>query len=449
MKKIISFVFLCASCLPAAFADAPSYPYSASKAAEEFEFSGSNRVFVFNGLATAEITLTANVEIDTAVCRAYSETQTPIDLAPGDFTVDKATRKITITKLSNATGYVFWINNGASFAYIYVFDYDKDAHKIHSLDAIGDCLSTSVAATFSIPPMIYYLPLTNSTAVAERPPLERHFVLKYNTLRWNEDAEDFDKIEVSAEAIPRSNLTSGKYTWNLDSVYIDTRFTLTSTDQDQYAKAFGQTTDTTDLFIAQKPIVKATGKLTPREAKNERERGNDKARYELEGSAPVKVQLEAHANAPLANSFVWYIYEEQQPGTPVNNSREPSFNLPFATYGKYTARVTTTTEDGCEASDSILITVTDSEIDIPNVFTPNDDGINDKFCVAFKSIIKYNMWVYNRWGRLVFTSNSPENCWDGYIGNQKAASGAYYYKIEATGADGIKYKRAGDINLLR
>jgi len=86
---------------------------------------------------------------------------------------------------------------------------------------------------------------------------------------------------------------------------------------------------------------------------------------------------------------------------------------------------------------------------VPNVFTPNGDGQNDEFRVAYKSIITFQAWVYNRWGRKVFSWSDPQKGWDGNINGKKATTGPYFYVIKATGSDGVKYLKKGDINLLR
>ena len=109
----------------------------------------------------------------------------------------------------------------------------------------------------------------------------------------------------------------------------------------------------------------------------------------------------------------------------------------------------------CEYVDSLDIKVLESSLDVPNIFTPNGDGINDEFRVVFKSLKSYNCQVFNRWGRKVFSTDDPGKGWDGRINGQMAAPGAYYYVIQATGTDldskgnPIKYKLSGDINLLR
>ena len=96
--------------------------------------------------------------------------------------------------------------------------------------------------------------------------------------------------------------------------------------------------------------------------------------------------------------------------------------------------------------------------------------VNDEFRVVYRSIKEYNIWIYNRWGHLVYKSNDPAKGWDGTIGGRPAAEGAYYYVIRALGTDaemgymmkpkytkklkkqdlpiGV-YQLSGDINLLR
>ncbi|GHT34750.1 hypothetical protein FACS189434_11440 [Bacteroidia bacterium] len=427
MKKLISCIIF-TLCFSAAFA-ADYAGWSHTGTAQQIITDRTKALFVFNDL-TAKITYTTDLDtIETAICQTYEND--PVELI-----VDTVAKKITFALLqTDAKGYIININNSLN-VYVYVFNYNAYMPTLHSPELNGaDCNSTAIKVKIDFTPMAYTL--NTETGI-----VERNFTLKYKTLRWNEEAEKLEEIE-AAYSIDRIK-TPYNNDIEFDSIFIDTKFTLSG---DQFANP--ELKSESDVIAAVKPIIKCVGELAPREADNERDKGDEKARRDLEGSAPVQVNLRAYANTPLARDFTWFIYDVTQPTVPISYSREQNFNLTFRNFGKYVARVTTTTADGCVVSDSITITVTESEIDIPNVFTPNGDGINDKFCVAFKSIIKYNMWVYNRWGRLVFKSNSPDNCWDGYIGNNKAASGAYFYKIEATGADGKTYKRAGDINLLR
>jgi len=79
------------------------------------------------------------------------------------------------------------------------------------------------------------------------------------------------------------------------------------------------------------------------------------------------------------------------------------------------------------------------EFEIPNGITPNGDGYNDQWILSGCEQCK--VWIYNRWGNLVYESDNYDNNWDG----DDYPSGAYYYIIES--ASGQTYK--GDLNILR
>jgi len=67
---------------------------------------------------------------------------------------------------------------------------------------------------------------------------------------------------------------------------------------------------------------------------------------------------------------------------------------------------------------------------IPNVFTPNGDGHNDKFKFKNQEQWKYETQIFNRWGGLAFDNKTSEN-WDGYYKGNKVSAGVYFYIIKA------------------
>ncbi len=80
-------------------------------------------------------------------------------------------------------------------------------------------------------------------------------------------------------------------------------------------------------------------------------------------------------------------------------------------------------------------------LEIPNVFTPNQDGVNDQFTIFSVGAESYDIKVFNRWGKLVYecaTVGHPSECaWDGLHENgQKLNDGTYYYIIRALDAEG-------------
>jgi gliding motility-associated-like protein len=85
------------------------------------------------------------------------------------------------------------------------------------------------------------------------------------------------------------------------------------------------------------------------------------------------------------------------------------------------------------------------ELTIPNTFTPNGDGVNDKWLITgLDSDPKSKMNVFNRYGAVVFSSVGYAKPWDGTMNGKELPVGVYYYTIYF---DGKKY--SGNITLLR
>lgn len=89
---------------------------------------------------------------------------------------------------------------------------------------------------------------------------------------------------------------------------------------------------------------------------------------------------------------------------------------------------------------------------IPNSFSPNGDGLNDIFKAASASEIKdFQLYIYNRWGQLVFESKNINIGWDGKYLGKEAPQAVYNYFISYC-SDNItksKKQKSGQINLLR
>jgi gliding motility-associated-like protein len=107
-------------------------------------------------------------------------------------------------------------------------------------------------------------------------------------------------------------------------------------------------------------------------------------------------------------------------------------------------------EFGCKASDEVCISITKNwVIFIPNSFTPNGDGLNDVFKVYGNSLLTIKMDIFDRWGKLLFTSDNIEQCWDGTYKNVPCDLGVYNYKITYKGVDNKVNEKAGSITLTR
>jgi gliding motility-associated-like protein len=109
-----------------------------------------------------------------------------------------------------------------------------------------------------------------------------------------------------------------------------------------------------------------------------------------------------------------------------------------------------TVESALHCIDSVRfdkIVVDESKLEIPNVFTPNEDGINDKFMVNKSSLRYISIVIFSRNGTKVYDFYGEGQIlkewdgWDGNVGNSsaKASPGVYFYVIKALGWDDIKY----------
>ena len=188
-----------------------------------------------------------------------------------------------------------------------------------------------------------------------------------------------------------------------------------------------------------------------------------------EYSGPLEVAFYSNPT-PAAQFYKWSIYHSS---ALIVTRNDKDIRYTFSEPGSY--RVVCSVNNATCASDSMEVTVAvaESYLAVPNVFTPNGDGKNDEFRVAYRSLRDFHIWVYNRWGKLVYESTDPAKGWDGNINGRPAAEGAYFYVVQAMGTDADKnasfmmkasynkkklnadesvlgiYQMSGDINLLR
>ena len=105
--------------------------------------------------------------------------------------------------------------------------------------------------------------------------------------------------------------------------------------------------------------------------------------------------------------------------------------------------------DGCFSIDSIVLGSACS-VFVPNVFSPNGDGINDVFGFVSPYVQTVEMIVYNRFGHRVFFSVDPDETWDGTNGwFEQYASAVYVYRISGTFRTGKSFVKTGNVTLLR
>lgn len=141
--------------------------------------------------------------------------------------------------------------------------------------------------------------------------------------------------------------------------------------------------------------------------------------YALEGGSVI---LQPEITGNVAN-YTW------SPGTWLDNV---NIRTPRSTpAGDITYRLTVSAAAGCTAYDDITVSVLTEPI-IPNAFSPNGDGINDVWNIpSLASFVNSTVQVFNRYGKLVFTSTGYHTPWDGKYNGSVLPVGVYYYIINA------------------
>jgi gliding motility-associated-like protein len=118
--------------------------------------------------------------------------------------------------------------------------------------------------------------------------------------------------------------------------------------------------------------------------------------------------------------------------------------------------VTVTAADGCIASDSVVVKLLcdEAKVRIPDAFTPNGDGHNDRFTILGAISVVNHMAIYDRWGVKVFEADhfapaAPGAGWDGTMHGQQAPPGVYVYYAEMQCPGGGVFIMKGTVVLIR
>ncbi len=105
---------------------------------------------------------------------------------------------------------------------------------------------------------------------------------------------------------------------------------------------------------------------------------------------------------------------------------------------------------GCYGYDTVVVYVRQPHVWVPDVFSPNGDGINDGVKVLGYGFVDYEFVIYDRFGNLVFYSQDPDQRWYGDgLNGEPCPEGAYSYYFVVTLSDGETIEGSGLINLVR
>ena len=153
----------------------------------------------------------------------------------------------------------------------------------------------------------------------------------------------------------------------------------------------------------------------------------------------INTQLKARS---IGNAYQW----QPPSGLNDNNRIDPIFN--FNKDVEYLIQIFTT--NGCQTLDTLDVVVEDgADIFVPDAFSPNNDGKNDKLAVFLRSIKSIHFWVFNRWGQLMFETTNPSQQWDGIFNGKPQPLETYVWIAEGTSYGGRVIRKRGQTVLIR
>ena len=367
----------------------------------------------------------------------------------------------TITPVASGVDYLYaehgegyMIKLGELREVFWVFDYDSLRADITAIDAILSCTETELQLEGIIPQMQY------TNLQGKRCTYPRQCRVSYMDAMWSNESEAWVDSLAQQEADFRETIVVGASPVATDFTISDPLAALLELTEDSLRSQLYS-----PMALKANPLAIVTTRGKEGDPSNEVERPIDPSEL-IRRSAPLIVTF--RANALNADYYQWNIYRGSDRILQRNEAQHQyTFNEP----GNYRAVVGISNSHDCQLdSVEFLISVSESMLTVPNVFTPNGDGMNDEFRVVYRSIKEFHCWVYNRWGHKVYEWTDPAKGWDGTIGGKPAAEGAYYYVIRALGTDAESdymlkpvytkklkkqelpigvYQLSGDINLIR
>jgi gliding motility-associated-like protein len=118
--------------------------------------------------------------------------------------------------------------------------------------------------------------------------------------------------------------------------------------------------------------------------------------------------------------------------------------------GNYTATLLLYNEGDCLSTySSDICILPPTPLFIPDIFSPNDDGLNDILFVRGQGLLEMSFKVYDRWGEMVFESTDIGRGWDGQFRGEAMPSGSYIWLLRARLNDGLIVEERGNVRLIR
>jgi gliding motility-associated-like protein len=147
--------------------------------------------------------------------------------------------------------------------------------------------------------------------------------------------------------------------------------------------------------------------------------------------------------------------------SPVDFSIDAVASYTYPDTGIYPVHLKAANGYGCESvHDFVVEVINPNKITVPTAFIPNSNGgnggtydatslSNEVFYARLESVTSFQMYVFNRWGELIFESNDVNIGWDGYYRGELSAQDVYVWKIDVVFNDGSQISDVGNLTLIQ
>ena len=404
-------------------------------------------VYLLDGLENAKISFSSDA-ILSAQHQWYKYQSRAIEAIPVVSYIEDGNTSY-ITDIEDGYGYFVGSTNNPNTNYIWVIDYSLYVPTLRSFSFIEEenddeediMAGKCKAIRLQINADVKLLNFRNPSGVYDE--LDRTFPITFDNLVWKD--EQF--IQEQGKIIYRG--IGNEILW--DAPLINTRFTLNT---DSYSEYFGYEQKLeTDLYEAKTFEVYSFAYIMNKNGEEERYTPDDNP-LPAE-SAPITIRLEAHCNELPGTMYEWLINKmDGETSNTIRRYTDANCETVIDESGVYQIILgISSLNSTCEYKSvpyEYSIYIEESTLILPNAFTPGSSiGMNDVYKVKYKSLVKFKATIFNRWGNLIYQWDDPEQGWDGTVAGKYVPTGVYYIVVDAQGADGKRYKKSSDINILR
>ncbi|MGZ3864546.1 MAG: PKD domain-containing protein [Bacteroidia bacterium] len=159
------------------------------------------------------------------------------------------------------------------------------------------------------------------------------------------------------------------------------------------------------------------------------------------------IQFTNASTGAVISSYTWTLGDTAHT---VSNAQNPSFI--YSAVGSYDVMLIVTSNHGCVDSTIKIVKIDDEfMIYVPNAFSPNGDGINETFFAKGEGIKEFKMWIFDRWGQLIYFTNDIYKGWDGRMHNKGEVllEDVYVWKIECKTTRNESKMLRGHVSLIK